>query len=323
MQEFSEEQLAVLQVINADFDSYLARDKKRWAEQWVADERFHSIMECGPLQIAHGFDAFRDNVFQAMDAEPNAFDVEYTRDNIRIFVLGDFAWAVFEEMISEINNPFAPPILTHNVRVLLRENENWRIVFHGCWDVKQRDAKTPTIEVDKDCKVIWMNQSAHSSMKEFGGLCVSHGHLRASNANFSSELREKVDRAHRLTGFTAYNIAASEGGGSVTLHVDLGEDDDGQPLLCWTRVADGRVFVLFDASPNFDNQIAIAQIMYGLSDTQTKAVRMIAEGMDLLEIADAQGVSVNTVKTHIKRAYEKLDVSSQVELLRKLVSLGV
>ncbi len=322
-QEFSEDQLAILKVITADFDSYLARDKETWIQQWVPDHRFHSIMECGPLQIAEGFESFRDNIFEAMEAEPTPFDVPYTRENVKIIVKGDVAWAIFDEMVGETGNPFAPPILTHNVRVLIREDGRWRIAFHGCWSVRQRDVQTPTIEVDAACKVVWMNGAAQKALQGFGGLSVSNGQLRSAKPAFNGDLHDKIARAHKLTGFAAYNLAAAQGGGTVNLHVDLGEDPEGQPLLCWVKVSDGRVFVLFDAAPDLGNQIAVAQIIFGLSDAQAQAVAGIAAGLDIPKIAQGMGVSANTVKTHIKRAYEKLDVGSQVDLLRKLVGLGV
>jgi DNA-binding CsgD family transcriptional regulator len=51
-----------------------------------------------------------------------------------------------------------------------------------------------------------------------------------------------------------------------------------------------------------------------LTDTEVEVARRAAEGLSNAELADAMFVSVNTVKTHIRHVYEKLDVHSRVEL---------
>ncbi len=51
-----------------------------------------------------------------------------------------------------------------------------------------------------------------------------------------------------------------------------------------------------------------------LTDTEVEIARRAAEGLSNAELADAMFVSVNTIKTHIRHVYEKLDVHSRVEL---------
>ena len=93
--------------------------------------------------------------------------------------------------------------------------------------------------------------------------------------------------------------------------------------MCWVKVSDARVYVIFGNTPNLDQQIEVAQVIHGLSETQAKIVALIAGGHDLSAIASQLGVTSNTVKTHLKRTFEKTGVNSQVELLRKLVSFSV
>lgn len=51
-----------------------------------------------------------------------------------------------------------------------------------------------------------------------------------------------------------------------------------------------------------------------LTDTEVDVARRAAEGLSNAELADVMFVSVNTIKTHIRHVYEKLDVHSRVEL---------
>jgi len=55
-----------------------------------------------------------------------------------------------------------------------------------------------------------------------------------------------------------------------------------------------------------------------LSKQEMKVIRLIAEGYKNAEIAEKLFISRNTVKTHIKNIYSKLDVKNRVEALRKL-----
>ena len=55
-----------------------------------------------------------------------------------------------------------------------------------------------------------------------------------------------------------------------------------------------------------------------LSKQEMKVIRLIAEGYKNAEIAEKLFISQNTVKTHIKNIYSKLDVKNRVEALRKL-----
>ncbi len=317
------EQRAILDVIENDLASYLSRDKKTWEDTWVQSDAFNSIMECGTLQIANGYSAFRTNMFEAMRAEPDQISAETRNEGVQIHVRGDMAWAVFDQVVTDTENPLAPPNLSHNFRLLERDRGRWRIIFHGVWSQPQRDAKVPTIEVNSDCSVVWVNQHASTCLKTFAGLTISNGVLRASRPDWHSDLSRQIEQAHGLTSFAHYNLAAEKGGGSVTYPVVLGEDADGALLICWVKVSAGRVYVLFGEGADLSRQIEAAQVIHGLSDTQAEIIRRIASGLELKRIAETLGVSVNTIKTQLKRAFEKVGVGSQIDLIRRLVSFSV
>lgn len=52
----------------------------------------------------------------------------------------------------------------------------------------------------------------------------------------------------------------------------------------------------------------------GLTRREQETARLAADGLYNQEIAERLGVSVNTVKTHLKKAYRKYGVSSRPEL---------
>ena len=313
----------ILSLIEADLSTYLARDRTAWEKHWVQDERFRSIMECGTMQIARGYAEFRAKIFESMDATPEPVHADIRRENITIDIHGDMSWAIFDEIATETENPLIAPSLSHNFRLLERKDDQWRILFHGCWAESHRDISSPAIEVQKDCRVVWLNTAASDCLREFEGLTISHGTLRATSPSWDRGLRETVSRSHKLTGFGQFSQVALAGENSVTFPVVLGEDDEGGLLTCWVRVADGRVYVLFGDNPDLSKQIKVAELLFGLSKTQTEIVLCIARGYDISGISAELEISRNTARTHLRRVFEKVGVRSQIELLRTLISFRV
>ncbi len=60
-----------------------------------------------------------------------------------------------------------------------------------------------------------------------------------------------------------------------------------------------------------------------LSDRELDTVKLIAEDLSNQEIADKLFVSLNTVKTHIKNIFLKLEVDSRVQAVNKAKELGI
>ena len=56
----------------------------------------------------------------------------------------------------------------------------------------------------------------------------------------------------------------------------------------------------------------------GLSEREREIVRLIIEGKTNNDIGETLFISVNTVKTHIKRIYTKLGISNRMQLLHSI-----
>lgn len=316
------DKVEILGVVEADLQSYLARDKDAWEQNWVQDERMTSIMECGTLQVARGYDEFRDNVFQAMetDTAPSAPDVK--RENLSIHIVGDLAWVVFDQMVADMGDPVAPPSLSHNFRLLEKEEGNWKIVFHGVWAPPLRNSQRPTIEVANDGKVKWINQAAKDHLKTFKGLAISGSILRASRPSLDKKLRDAIARAAKLRNYAEFNKVNAGADRPISYPVLLGEDDNGAVLLCFVQIAEGSIYVSFGNDPTLKAQIEMAGVLYGLSRAQMDIAIKVANGSDLAEAASQMGISINTARTHMRRMFDKTDARSQIDLLRLFLSLG-
>ena len=62
---------------------------------------------------------------------------------------------------------------------------------------------------------------------------------------------------------------------------------------------------------------------YSLSKREAEVLRLMAEELSNQEIADHLYVSLNTVKTHAKNIYLKLDVNSRIKAIAKARELGL
>lgn len=64
------------------------------------------------------------------------------------------------------------------------------------------------------------------------------------------------------------------------------------------------------------------QLLSGLSDRERELAEMVSLGMSNKEIANVADITEQTVKTHLKTVYEKLGVSSRLELAIMVNNLG-
>lgn len=67
----------------------------------------------------------------------------------------------------------------------------------------------------------------------------------------------------------------------------------------------------------FGRQRPAAEVT-SLSPRERAVLAALGEGMRYKEVAEALGISMNTVRSYIKSAYEKLHVTSRAEAVRKL-----
>ena len=69
------------------------------------------------------------------------------------------------------------------------------------------------------------------------------------------------------------------------------------------------------------NMQAVAAL--GISDRELQVLQLLNNGHSNKEIAATLFVSPNTIKTHVSRLYEKLDVSRRTQAVRKAKSLNL
>lgn len=72
------------------------------------------------------------------------------------------------------------------------------------------------------------------------------------------------------------------------------------------------------ADDTFQPNLADLHEAFGLTPSEMHVVEMLQQGLGAIEICEQLGISVHTVRAHLRHCYDKLGVSSREELWQKL-----
>ncbi|MGI3166241.1 serine aminopeptidase domain-containing protein [Pseudooceanicola sp. 200-1SW] len=158
----------------------------------------------------------------------------------------------------------------------------------------------------------------------------SDGALLHCNETFEAGVQALFpggEEAGVLTRRLLGGAPALTGGEAAVLH-------DGQPVgfhfspaaLRQTRLQRrGPASVLVLRAPGqaeitADNRVALAGLAYGLTGKEAEVALMVADGRSPVEAAEVLGIGTGTVRGHLKKAFQKIEVHSQSELSARLLS---
>ncbi len=112
------------------------------------------------------------------------------------------------------------------------------------------------------------------------------------------------------------------------LHVHIGQIETAILKRGWTGghcilraaglCAEAIAITMQLAHDSFMPKLANLEVAFGLTRSEARIVEMLQQGHGPQEIGEELGISVHTVRAHLRHCYEKLDVSSREELWQKL-----
>ena len=85
------------------------------------------------------------------------------------------------------------------------------------------------------------------------------------------------------------------------------------------EIASGGRYIPEDIQRIFD----MRQGVKSLSAREISIIQLAAKGFSNLEVAEMLGISVNSVKTHFRHIFEKMDVSDRTEAVTLAISRGI
>lgn len=178
--------------------------------------------------------------------------------------------------------------------------------------------KSPVFLLDGDARVLFVNRAAEALLEGPSGISLHDGRLRA----YSREGSSRIDRLF----WEAVNDDAHNGGYVAVPR----RDHSGSVLFLLARLGEtsvcvgGRVprFVLLAGTEGaVDVPGEVLQEAFALTEREATVAGLLAAGHGLPVIARILGVSLNTVRTHAARVYDKTGTAGQAQLIRELLCL--
>jgi len=175
----------------------------------------------------------------------------------------------------------------------------------------------PAIILSLDLRVLHLNAQAAALIGANDGLRLRRGRLTATWRTDQAALERLVKRADEArsaippTVATAVVRAADESAVLVRAYA-LTQSP--------AAIGDIKRFVLIFTADRRQNDRGIDAVLdvFGLTAAEQRLVRQLLQGSGLSRAARAFGLSVETVRTQIKRVYDKIGVRGQADLMRTL-----
>ena len=186
-----------------------------------------------------------------------------------------------------------------------------------------------TIQLNRDARLLHANAAAERILKSEDGLEIANGQIRAVGRTDDLTLQRliagaiEVSRGEISRGEVSRGHALRNGGG----HMRVGRKSEKTPYsVLVSPVGLDRIVLspaspaalLFVSDPAAEGVVQANDLrtLFDLSPAEAQLVASLAEGKTLRDIADLNGVSINTVRTLLQRAAAKTDTTSQRDLVR-------
>ena len=177
------------------------------------------------------------------------------------------------------------------------------------------------VQLDARARIVAANDPAQDLLRSGEGLLDEHGFLHARTPEEDAELQGLLRRALPPYG--------AQGAGGSTMLRRLAAP----PLVVHVnpvgrRETDARVspvaalVLVIDPASQSRIDPAVAAVALGLTEMEGRVAALLAEGMNIREIAAATGRGESTIRTHLKHMFAKLGLSRQADLMRLVLSVG-
>ena len=233
--------------------------------------------------------------------------------NLVVHVAKDMAWTSFDRLVPYVPDIFGygPNGTMHLLFILERIDGRWQIVSTTILDAHLGD--DVAVRVTADGTVVWTSRRAAERLLDDPSFVVRNGKLRLRQRRLDARLRSAMAWAVGISG------PLMSRRGAVPLVV---ETIAGATRVSWVVAEDvGSALVILDDLRPIADRIANAAQVFGLSQVQSRVALAVSEGHSLADFAKDANMTVNTAKTHMRRVFEKVGVSSQAALIAVLFSL--
>lgn len=167
----------------------------------------------------------------------------------------------------------------------------------------------PLLLVDADLSILWANGAGHELLGRDGDVTQQDGRLRLNDADITATLHQFLIALQHEVRAWLYRT-------SVDHHVIRA-----QRLA--PRERDPAFALTFYSNNQSQRHVWPDLTAAGLTHAEFKVLKGLAGGRTAGDLAGDLGISNATVRTHIRRIYAKLDVSSREELFAFVLHMRV
>jgi DNA-binding CsgD family transcriptional regulator len=173
-------------------------------------------------------------------------------------------------------------------------------------------------------RITYMNHSAERLLKSGASLKATNGRLAA----VQPKARESLSRALSLsiegkapstTGRHFIALPGHEGGGLVANIMPLQWHQARNPL---ESLPGATAVIVQDPAESSDLPTEALAELYGLTRAEGRVLELIARGQTPQDAADALGVTLTTVKTHLQKVFAKTETARQAELVQLVTRMA-
>ncbi len=175
------------------------------------------------------------------------------------------------------------------------------------------------VTLDAEARVRAANSMARSIHATGEGLELRSGKIVAAHREHAATLARFFEDVCPHTTVDGFHVRGA---------TQIGRVSSRPKLTALVADAHGRLatsateFVLFLYQPDVAASVCEATLrtLHGLTRTEARIAALLVSGHAVARIATEVGSSTNTVRTHLKRVFAKLEVASQSALIRAVLS---
>jgi DNA-binding CsgD family transcriptional regulator/PAS domain-containing protein len=181
---------------------------------------------------------------------------------------------------------------------------------------------TPVVLTDAHQKIVYANAAAERLLKSEDILTSRAGQLHVKFANAGRALADAIARTEKA------GTALGQRGNGIPLSAPAAPPSiayvlplAGSAERSVFGAATAAVFISLTTSVQLPPEAALVAL-FDLTPTEAKIMCALGTGADQENIAKSIGISINTLKTHTQKIYQKTNINKHVEIAQLVASLG-
>jgi DNA-binding CsgD family transcriptional regulator len=177
------------------------------------------------------------------------------------------------------------------------------------------------ILLDRKARVIYTNTAARACGREGGPLRFRNATILTQSVPHSRRLGELIQNALLGAAAGSMSVPCANGQLLTIVVMSVRGRDVGRFADQGLRDTAALVYIV---DPANRSGVPIAWFMdgFGLTQAEARVAIAVASGLNIPEVARQMGLSPNTVKTHLRRVFDKTGTARQAELARLMALLG-